>query len=445
MEKIIEEFLNEYLKRGVYSDRETLINILTEVTLLLRKNKDKSLEDIIDLIIKDNILEFEEIRKKYGVPGYTGSISVNKINVKMYGGNINYLGEEMPINALFDIASMTKFYTQVVSYNLIKEGIFKREDKIKDLDNRFVNLDDVTVDDILTFGTTFQTDGRISDKKTIDEALNTLYNVKATALGKWNYNDMGMMIIKEVMEHLTGLSYQELLDKYIVKPFNLLDTHIIVPRSKFHLITGTPNFDKGNINDATANAVGGFSGHAGIFATSDDLVKMAKMVRESGIDRDSYTKGKLNDAIGVMGNVYIANSEGLNKSFVDKFEPNDTFAISGSTRVNLASSRDAIYTVLFNPSSMSMEDAKMRIEKINEERKKENKAPLNPIREYEFDRNGKMVKYKLIDPRQIFPVDSMADVVSHVAKTTLKLRFLDFAVKKYDKEYQEIDINKKGL
>ena len=445
LSKITDEFLIDYLKREPYANKEDLINILSKVELLIRNNKDKTEEEIINLIIQDNISDFENVRQKYGIPGYNANIKVGNISVKLYGGNINYLGEDMPRNALFDIASMTKFYTQIIAYNLICEGLFKRNDKICDLDNRFVNLHDLSVSDILTFGTTFKTNGLIKDKKSIDEALDTVFNVLVIEKDKWNYNDIGLIIIKEVMEHLTGLTYPELVDKYIVYPLHLTDTHVIVPKCKYHLITGTPNFREASVNDMTANALGGYSGHAGIFSTGDDVIKLLMGVRNSDIVpniADAYTPGKLNDTIGIMGNVYTANSKGLEKSFVDTFEPRDTMAIAGSTRVNAAGNKDSFYTVLFNPASMSINDANMRMEKINEERRKKGLKPIEIVKRFEFDRNGNLINLSLIDARQLLPVDPMADVVSKVAKTTLKLRFLDFVIKRYDKNINDIKIER---
>ena len=426
LNNLVEEFLIDYLNREPYAKKEDIVKVLTDVLLLFRRNKDKTKEEIIELLIRDNIQEFEVIRKRYGVPGYTASIKVGNNNIKLYGGNINYLGEEMPKNALFDIASMTKFYTQIIAYNLIKEKVFSRTDKIEDLDNRFVNLGNLTIDDILTFGTTFRTDGLIKDQKTIEEAKDVLFNVQVTETGKWNYNDIGLIIIKEVMEKLTGLSYVDLVDKYIVKPLHLEDTHIIVPKNKFHLITGTPNATVGHVNDMTANALGGYSGHAGIFSTSDDLVKLMMGVSNGAFlpnRKDVYTPGKLNDAIAVMGNVYTSNPKGLEKTFVDVIEPRDTFSIAGSTRVNAAASHDSTYNVLFNPSSMSIQESKEKVAKINEDRLSRGLKPIDPVREYEFDHDGKLVKYTLIDPRMLLPVDDVAYTVRNVAITTLKLRF----------------------
>ncbi len=57
---------------------------------------------------------------------------------------------------------------------------------------------------------------------------------------------------------------------------------------------------------------------------------------------------------------------------------------------------------------------------------------------------SKLVKYTLVDPRMLFPVDPMAEAVQKIAFATIKLRFLDFIIKKYDQSIKEIKITKKG-
>ena len=83
---------------------------------------------------------------------------------------------------------------------------------------------------------------------------------------EYNYNDMGLMIMKEVMEKVTGKKYNELFEEYIIKPYGLYETHLIVPKEKIHLVIGTPNMD-GSVNDLKANVLGGYSGHAGVRVT----------------------------------------------------------------------------------------------------------------------------------------------------------------------------------
>lgn len=447
LEKVMNDFVDDYMKRGVYASREELLNVLEEVKVIVSANKDKTPEEIIDIMFEKNIKELEELRQKYPVPGYTASINVDNINVKLYGGNINYLGEPMPDNALFDIASMTKFYTQAVAYNLIKEGVFSYTDKIKDLDPRFVNVGDLTVEDVLTFTTEFRTDGRISDKKTIDEAKDTLYKVNVVGTGKYNYNDIGMITMKEVMEHVTGAKYEDLVDKYLIKPLNLKDTHLIVPNNKYHLLTGSPNVKYGKVNDMTALSLGGYSGHAGMFASSSDLIKLMRGVHHNDIVpniSDAYTHG-VNVARGVMGNTYTTHPDGLDYTYLDKTEVDDSFVIQGSTRVNATGSLDSAHNILFNPSSMGVERAKEENEKLNMRRAEKGQNPLQLVKRFEFDRDGKLVNYDLIDPRQLFPSAKIEQVIKSNAEATLKLRFLNKLIKEYDKNYNhEINVTKQG-
>ena len=447
LEKIMNEFVDDYIKRGTYASREELLHVLEDVKDIVNANKDKTPEEIVDIMFEQNIRQLEDIRQKYPAPGYTASINVDNITVKLYGGNINYLGEPMPENALFDIASMTKFYTQAVAYNLIKEGAFSYTDKIKDLDSRFPNLGDLTVEDILTFTTEFRTDGRISEKKTIDEAKDTLYGVNVVNTGKYNYNDIGMAIMKEVMENVTGIKYEDLVDKYLLKPLGLKDTHLIAPNNKFHLLTGSPNAKYGKVNDMTALALGGYSGHAGMFSSSEDLIKLMKGVFHNNVVpniSDAYTHG-VNVARGIMGNTYTTHPDGLDYTYLDKTEANDSFVIQGSTRVNATGSFDSAHNVLFNPSSMGMERAKLENDKLNERRAEKEQAPIHVVKSFVFDRNGKLVNYDLIDPRQLFSGVLVENVIKSNAEGTLKLRFLNKLIKEYDKNYNhEIKITKQG-
>ena len=440
LNKLINHFMNDYILRAPYANKEELEMFINEMKDLIEKNKDKTPEEIIKIMLEDNIREIDNIREKYGIPGYTIGMNVGNIRIKLYGGTLSSLGEEMTGDALFDIASMTKFYTQVICYHLMHDEYFSITSEIRDLDNRFMTLGDLTVGDILSFGTTFQTSGRIANAKNIDEAKKLLYNAMVIEKGKYNYNDIGMMIMKEVMEDVTGLSYSELLEKYILRPLNLSNTHLIVPHHKLHLVTGTPNYRIGHVNDPAANVLGGYSGHAGIFAGSDDINKFLMSVHSTvpGI-KDAYTRG-VSSAVGKMGNVYIYHPEGLTRSFVDTIEGNDSIAIQGSTRVNATGTHDSAHNILFNPSSMGMEEAQRRVAIINEMREKEGRAPINPLREFDVTQDGKLNKYQLIDPRQLVPLTEIERVIKRNALTIFKLRFFNEVIEEYSRNKEMIDV-----
>ena len=223
--------------------------------------------------------------------------------------------------------------------------------------------------DVLTFTAHFATDGRLSDKKTIEEAKNCLYNMKGESAGKYDYNDMGMMLTKEVMENITGKSYQALVDYYIINKLGLKDTHLVLPKNKIERFTGSANFAVGMVNDPSALSVGGYSGHAGVKATSDDLITLGNGVLSgkilpSDMLSDAYTPS-IKSNRGIMGNTYTSHEQGTEMSYVSRLSPKKAFAVQGSTRNNVVIGPDSISTILVSSCAMGLERAKEEEAKIN--------------------------------------------------------------------------------
>ena len=444
-EKILEDFIKEYKEEGTFASEEELREVLVDLVNVIKKYPDDTPEEIIEKIIEGNVRELQEIKNNYPIPGFTIGVNVSNINVKLFGGSIDSLGRSMPDDALFDIASMTKFFTQIIAYNLIKEKVFSLSDKVIDLDPRFVNVGDLTIGDVLSFTTQFRTDGRLSDKKTIDEALKCLYGMNVVEKGPYNYNDMGMMLMKELMENVTGKSYNDLVKEYITDKLGLTDTHLIVPRNKIVRLTGSPNASQRMVNDPSALSVGGYSGHAGVFASSDDLITLGKGIEtvlpEEGI-RDAYTTGAKENR-GIMGNTFTSHPNGVDASYVDRLSPTKEFAIQGSTRTQ-ANFGKAVSTILLNPSSMGIERAIEEERKINERRIIEGKPPVSLVKHFEFNRDGNAVCYDLIDARTMAPTGKTVEpITTSNAKLALRLRLLNKIIESYDKNYsKEINVSK---
>lgn len=444
-DKLFEEFIDEVQREGTYASSDEVRIATKEMLDVIKNNKDATPEELVNFIIKNNLEQIENIKKKYNIPGYIVNINVPNINVKFVGGNVDYNGRKMSDDALFDLASITKFYTQAVLYNLINEGYFSFDDKIKDLDSRFVNLGNITIRDISEFNVKFQTNGRLDSKSSYDEVYNTLYSVNVVDKGSYNYNDIGMMIIKEIVESVTGLSYEELINKYIVNKYGLSNTYVTIPDEKIINATGSANAKIGMVNDPNAIALGGFSGHAGIFASNDDLIKLGKAFREDLIPNNlknrAYTPG-LSDYRGIMGNTYTSHEIGIDKSYVDKLEPKSNFALQGSTKTLLHIGNNSIFSVLFNPASMDIDTFKDMERQLNERLISKGKAPINLIKYLSFN-NDKI--YKSFDVRNIIipGTDSIEPITTSNVILTLRLRFLNKVINALDSTYNEkININK---
>ena len=468
--KYVEEFKREYINTchpylyigdpvGKRVTTEAMLdNILEETYTLLesKENKDKTLEEKIDLIIEKNIIQCEDYRKYCGMPGYSASILVNGMDINFYGGQIKTNGDLLPENAIFDIASMTKFYTMIIAYKLINSGLLKRSDRIIDLDSRFVNLGEVTVNDILTFSVKFQTmdinkekNESIKDKETTEEALDTLYRTSVVKIGEYNYNDIGLMIMSKVMKKLTGKTYSELFDEYIVNPYNLKNTHVIVPKEKRHLITGSSNAEYGLSTDITAASVAEYnektdeyaacSGSAGCFTTSreslDFMNKVTNVNPVKGIE-DAYTPNKLKDYRGHMGPTFVNHYDGVDLTFLDSLDPWKSYCISGSSRTNATISKNSGHSIFFNPASMDEEEVRRQMPRIKEDLAKKGKTTSfeQTVVKFPKIKCGKKITLTLIDPRNILEVSYMENASRLMAETVVRLMFLDYLTRQVEKE-----------
>ena len=465
-DNIVDGLAKEYSAVCPHATKEEIIKVLKDADRIIKDNKDSTIEEIINVFIDDCVKDLNSILKNTPTPGIMSSLQVDNININLHGGLIRPSGKELTRDALFDIASITKLYTQIIAYKLINEGAFKLTDKIKELDSRFENVGDLTVSDVLEFVTKFETvdsNGniwRIENASTRQEAEERLFSMKATEIGNgFNYNDMGLMLMKEVMETITRKPYEELFDEYIKKQYGLNDTHIIVPKEKIHLVTGTPNLD-GSVNDLKANVLGGYSGHAGVRVTSDDLIKLGQAINSDYELRNGLyvPNPKMRIRSKKMGNAYInpithfkngKEVSGKELSYFGGLAPAESIAAQGSTRVIARSSNfngtNINSTALTNVAGIIDEEMILAIEKENAKKlaKDPHATLLNPdnlIKEREFD--GKL--YKMHDPRGILNEDKT--IGNYLFKidneVVLKLLLLNKILKECEHYYDNINIER---
>lgn len=454
-DKIFENFLEKVKERGCYASYDEVAEVTREMLNIIKSNKDATPEELVEKVIENDIVEMENLKNKYLMPGYTIGLNVGNINVKYFGGDMDNSRRSMKSDAMFDIASMSKMYTQVVLYNLIKEGYLSLDDKIEDLDPRFVNIGDVSIRELSEFTVEFQTPGNITLMENEGDAKDTLYNISVAKYpdgnikrGKYFYTDFGMMITKEVMEAVTGIKYEDLVDKYIINKLGLKNTKLIVPVDQIELLTGSPNTKYASVNDPKAISVGGFSGHAGVFASSDDLIKFGKAIEDGTLLAHSdlekaYTHG-IKDNRGIIGNTYVATEKGLGNSYIETISPMTDFSIQGSTRTHLNVGNSSVSTILLNPASISLEKAMEYEAQINEKNALEGKPAVSIVRHFAFNKDGNIKEYNLIDATKTLNYRQVDPITTMNAKTSLRLEFLNEVINEYDKNYtKEVNISKK--
>ena len=148
-----------------------------------------------------------------------------------------------------------------------------------------------------------------------------LREIKKSKLGekKYTYSDLTFIVTPQIIENISGQKWDEYVTDNIYKKIGAFDL-TFNPHTKYPLSRIIPTeydslFRKqqliGTVHDETAGMLGGISGHAGLFATSNDLMKLMELYRRMGsyggeqiIDRsvlEEYTKVQFADNLNRRG------------------------------------------------------------------------------------------------------------------------------------------------
>jgi CubicO group peptidase (beta-lactamase class C family) len=104
------------------------------------------------------------------------------------------------------------------------------------------------------------------------------------------YSDLNAMLLGLVIERITGSSLDRVAEREVWKPLGMTHTRYRTPaRLKPETVPsgiwrGEPV--PGDVNDQNAAAMGGVSGHAGVFTTADDLARFAQVWLRNGMGPD---------------------------------------------------------------------------------------------------------------------------------------------------------------
>ena len=208
-----------------------------------------------------------------------------------------FVPSQRPLRAdsLYDLASLTKLFTAVLTMMLVEQKRLSLDETVGDIDARFVHLTSVRVGDVLGFCVSLQTDGRIDEAPDREEGLRRLFATRVAPTPAVRvYSDINAMVMKYVLEAKTGLPLGDAFAEYILAPAGMRETHACVPdalrarcvcynyehriaRSRYVLRCDTP---PGTPHDPKALLLsqGGrdLCGHAGLFSTCADMVRFAQ-------------------------------------------------------------------------------------------------------------------------------------------------------------------------
>ncbi|NLL28120.1 MAG: serine hydrolase [Bacteroidales bacterium] len=311
--------INDVYKAGSGMKTNIINDRLYEVSAS-ELNLDISKLDSIDLMIKEAI-------DNGLMPGCQILAALNgKVFYNKSFGYHDYL-KETPVKPtdLYDLASITKiFSTTLAVMKLWEEKRFQLDDKLeKHLPiSKNTAAGNLHLDRLLTHSSGLQAwipfykktleNNKPSDKYYRNEPdsvfgikicdslylrndypdtiLHTILNARIKSNHDYVYSDLGIMLLKEMVEHLSNSK----IDNYVEENFYIplgLSWMTYNPSNKFHKTRIIPTEEdttfrktkvQGYVHDQAAAMLGGVSGHAGLFGNAWDAATIMQMLLNGG-------------------------------------------------------------------------------------------------------------------------------------------------------------------
>jgi beta-N-acetylhexosaminidase len=248
--------------------------------------KQTKINNFINNMITDSVfpgatIEFGSAKKtiyRQGYGHFTYNEKSNKVSEK----------------TIYDLASLTKvFSTTLAIMRLYEKGLLDLESSLDEILPEYIDhpKSEIQIKHLLTHSSGLlhhkeyfrEIKGKEAYYKAIlDEPL--IYE-KGT---KTKYSDLGFILLMQIVERISGKTLDQFIHEEIYQKMNLNDIRYLPNDSLKKQIAPTENvawrgkLAQGVVHDENATAIGGVSGHAGLFSSVADLGKICQMLLNKG-------------------------------------------------------------------------------------------------------------------------------------------------------------------
>ena len=194
--------------------------------------------------------------------------------------------------SLFDLASLTKLATTAVILGLARERLLDLAMPFRELipDFRGGRKDDVTLTHVLTHTAGLQWWLPLwKEVSTLEEAVwRAAQEPLAQDLGTFRYSDLGYIMLTQGLANVTGQAFKDLVRSTVLEPVEARDASF-GPRPRERSVATERDTEwrkrrlRGEVHDENSFAVGGVSGHAGLFGTAADVAAIARVFRDGAV------------------------------------------------------------------------------------------------------------------------------------------------------------------
>ena len=212
----------------------------------------------------------------------------------------------MATDTIFDLASLTKVIaTTTAVMQLVEQDKLRLDDPIAKYWPEFAEgkgaangKDRITVRQALTHYSGLRADLSNDNWAGYQTALNLIAaeQPKRAPGSAYEYSDINFEILGELVRRISGQPLDVYCLQHIFLPLGMHDAGFKPGDALHDRIAPTVFWRKqiiwGGVNDPTASRMGGVAGHAGLFATADDLAIFARMLLHGGTYPDKTGKGR---------------------------------------------------------------------------------------------------------------------------------------------------------
>lgn len=211
--------------------------------------------------------------------------------------------ESVPMdkNSIFDLASVTKVITCLTVMGLYEKGLIDIKKPVGDFDRRFVNIQELTLEELLSFTPGLRTQRRI-DQLDIQSAKEELFQVTYSREPQLRpYSDMGAMVIKYILEAALQKPFVQIVEEQVLSHVEQGHFFVNIPENLLHMavhndlerkvISGKYSCKEGPLPGAVHDPKAGIlepqrrnlCGHAGLFASAVGMAKLGVAVLKGEI------------------------------------------------------------------------------------------------------------------------------------------------------------------
>jgi CubicO group peptidase (beta-lactamase class C family) len=209
----------------------------------------------------------------------------------------------MRCETVFDLASLTKLFTAIATVQQIERGRLAPADLVAAHLPEFsrAGKDSVTVRQLLTHTSGLRAELPFYDHPTREARLRLLWDeaLLRPPGSAYCYSDLNFIALQLLLERVTGEPLAALVRDDITRPLGMADTCFAPPPHWRPRIAATEAVSSlkavrrpwggpdhsmvhGEVHDENAYAMGGATGHAGIFSTAADLGALCRALLAGG-------------------------------------------------------------------------------------------------------------------------------------------------------------------